>query len=64
MGFIPKANELAAMLHEEYRLRIKGWPTKSSLDVSFSDLPVDLQDANLGQALRIPRILRFGRDAT
>lgn len=57
--FVPKAAGLAALLHEGYRLRIKGNPKKQHLDVEFSKLSEDLQKANLAQALRIPAILRL-----
>lgn len=57
--FIPKATELARLLHEAYRLRIRGNPKKKHLDVEFELLPESLQKANLGQALRIPSILRL-----
>jgi hypothetical protein len=57
--FVPKAKELAVFLHEAYRLRISNRPEKKHLDVPFSKLDEDLQLANIGQALRIPGILRL-----
>jgi len=59
MDFIPKGKELAVRLHEEYQIHIKGRPEKRHLDVAFDKLSTDIQDANLGQALRIPSILRL-----
>jgi len=59
MEFEPKAGELADLLHEAFRLRIKGNPKKQHLDVRFAELPEDMQNANVDQALRIPGILRL-----
>ncbi len=59
MGFVPKARELAQLLHEAYRLRIKDRPEKKKLDVPFAELSKDLQLTNIAQALRIPGILRL-----
>lgn len=59
MSFVPKAKELAALLHEAYRLQIKDRPEKRHLDVPFAALKEDMQLANIGQALRIPGILRL-----
>jgi hypothetical protein len=57
--FVPKAKDLAKLLHEAYRLRIKNRPDKKNLDVEFSQLPEDMQRANLAQAMRISGILRL-----
>lgn len=51
------ATALAPVMHEAYRLRIKGRADRAELDVPFSSLQPDLQLANLGQAARIPEIL-------
>ena len=45
------------VLHEGYRLRIKGRPEKKHLDVPFDKLSEDMQAAYLAQALRIPENL-------
>ncbi len=59
MSFAPIAKELASLMHEGYRLRIKGRVAKAHLDVPFDKLSEDMQLANIDQALRIPRILRL-----
>ena len=59
MGFVPKAGELAVLLHEAYRLRIKGRPEKKALDVPLGELSDGMQLASIAQALRIPGILRL-----
>jgi RyR domain/ATPase family associated with various cellular activities (AAA) len=61
LEFLPFAPILAPALHEAYRLRIKGRETKKHLDVPFNELPEDMQAANMGQALRIPEILRIAQ---
>ena len=57
--FASTERELAALLHEAYRLRIRGVQAKKHLDVPFDQLPEDFQNANIGQARRIPGILRL-----
>jgi len=53
------AQELAPAMHEAYRLRIRGNEKKKHQDVEFAKLDVEFQAANLGQAARIPEILRM-----
>jgi len=57
--FVPKAAELASLLHTGYRLRTSGNAEKKDVQVEFENLPEDLQKANVAQALRIPGILRL-----
>lgn len=59
MDFLPKAEKLARLLHEGYRLRTKGNDEKKDNDVDYDSLSDDLKKANVGQALRIPGILRL-----
>lgn len=61
LWYTEKARQLAPVMHEAYRLRIQGKPDKATLDVPFARLAPDLQAANLGQAMRIPRILRLAK---
>jgi hypothetical protein len=53
------AEELATLLHESYRLRIKGRDDKKHLDMPFSELSADMQSANRFQARRIPEVLKL-----
>ncbi len=57
MDFRPKAEQLARLLHEGYRLRTKGNDEKKGNDIDFDSLSDDLKKANVAQALRIPEIL-------
>ena len=57
--FIPKATELASLMHRGYCLRIRGNAEKKDINIEFDELPEDLQKANIAQALRIPGILRL-----
>ena len=57
MDFLPKAEKLARLLHEGYRLRTSGNADKNDNDVGFDNLSGDLRNANVAQALRIPGIL-------
>jgi hypothetical protein len=58
-GFVPKAAELARLLHRGYCQRTKENIEKKDVHVEFESLPEDLQKANVAQALRIPAILRL-----
>lgn len=52
--------QLAIALHEMYRYRLsRSKPSMAHLDVPFESLSVDIQNANTGQALRIPHLLRL-----
>lgn len=51
------AHELAAKLHEQYRLRIKDVPERKNLDCEFELLPEEYKESNFDQALRIIRNL-------
>ncbi len=59
LEFLPYGTVLAPALHEAYRLRIQGYPEKRWLNVPFEQLSEDRRAANLGQASRIPGILRI-----
>jgi len=61
MEFAPKARDLAEQFQEAFRSRIKNCANKKHLDVSFAELPEDMQTAGLAQALRIPGILQLVR---
>jgi hypothetical protein len=58
-AFIPKAAELARLLHRGYCQRTRENAEKKDLQVDFESLPEDLQKANVAQALRIPAVLRL-----
>jgi DNA-binding transcriptional ArsR family regulator len=57
--FVPKAAELARLLHRGYCQRTRKDVEKKGAQTDFDSLPEDLQKANVAQALRIPAILRL-----